>query len=108
MAQKITIHSSCDWPNGKEHDATEIVTLALDGATVELDFCGTHAAKVRDFNAPLIVRGRKVAAASRNGQRRRPKGATMPMRAWAKERGIAVPDRGRIPASVVEQYEAAH
>ena len=27
--------------------------------------------------------------------------------AWAKDQGIAVSERGRIPASVVEQYEAA-
>jgi hypothetical protein len=29
------------------------------------------------------------------------------IRAWAKEHGIAVRDRGRIPASVVERYQAA-
>jgi nucleoid-associated protein Lsr2 len=29
------------------------------------------------------------------------------IRSWAKDQGIAVSDRGRIPASVVEQYEAA-
>jgi len=29
------------------------------------------------------------------------------IRAWAKDQGIAVSDRGPIPASVVEQYEAA-
>ena len=27
--------------------------------------------------------------------------------AWAKEHGLAVSDRGRIPASVAEQYHAA-
>jgi hypothetical protein len=29
------------------------------------------------------------------------------IRAWAKDHGIAVSERGRIPASVVEQYQAA-
>jgi hypothetical protein len=29
------------------------------------------------------------------------------IRAWAKDRGIAVSERGRIPASVTEQYQAA-
>jgi hypothetical protein len=28
------------------------------------------------------------------------------MRDWAKGKGIEVSDRGRIPASVIEQYEA--
>jgi hypothetical protein len=30
------------------------------------------------------------------------------VRAWAKSQGIQVSERGRIPASVVEQYEAAN
>jgi len=29
------------------------------------------------------------------------------IRAWAKDQGIAVSDRGRIPASVLERYLAA-
>jgi hypothetical protein len=29
------------------------------------------------------------------------------IRAWAKDQGITVSERGRIPASVVEQYQAA-
>jgi hypothetical protein len=29
------------------------------------------------------------------------------IRAWAKQQGIAVNDRGRIPASVMAQYHAA-
>ena len=29
------------------------------------------------------------------------------IRAWAKEHGLAVSERGRIPASVLEQYQAA-
>ncbi|WP_279432371.1 Lsr2 family DNA-binding protein [Aeromicrobium phragmitis] len=30
------------------------------------------------------------------------------MRAWAKEQGIEVPARGRIPAEVLEKYNAAN
>jgi Lsr2 len=30
------------------------------------------------------------------------------IRTWAKNHGITVSDRGRIPASVAEQYEACH
>jgi hypothetical protein len=40
---------------------------------------------------------RKSAGRERNGE----------VRAWAKNHGIAVSARGRIPASVSEQYEAA-
>ncbi|WP_420883412.1 Lsr2 family DNA-binding protein [Actinomadura madurae] len=30
------------------------------------------------------------------------------MREWAKNHGIKVSDRGRIPVNLIEQYEAAH
>ena len=33
---------------------------------------------------------------------------TAGIRTWAKERGIQVNDRGRIPVSVLKEYEAAH
>jgi hypothetical protein len=59
--------------------------------------------------APFIEHARKAG----RGQPRRP-GRTAAsrqrsgeVRAWAKENGIAVSERGRIPASVVEQYYAA-
>jgi Lsr2 len=49
------------------------------------------------------------------GGRPRPSGRTASsrqrsssIRSWAKDQGIAVNERGRIPASVVEQYEAAN
>jgi hypothetical protein len=29
------------------------------------------------------------------------------IRAWAKDQGIKVSERGRIPASIIEQYENA-
>jgi Lsr2 len=41
--------------------------------------------------------GRTVASRQRSGD----------IRAWAKQQGLAVSERGRIPASVVEQYQAA-
>ena len=31
-----------------------------------------------------------------------------PVRAWAKENGYSVSERGRVPAAVLEAYEAAH
>jgi nucleoid-associated protein Lsr2 len=59
--------------------------------------------------APFIEHARKVG----RGQRRRPgqtassRERSTDIRAWAKDQGITVSDRGRIPASVAEQYEAA-
>ena len=36
-----------------------------------------------------------------------PRERSADIRAWAKDQGITVSDRGRIPASVAEQYETA-
>ncbi len=47
--------------------------------------------------APARRAGAAVASRQRSGE----------IRAWAKEHGLAVSDRGRIPASVAEQYHAA-
>jgi hypothetical protein len=41
--------------------------------------------------------GRAAASRKRSGE----------IRAWAKDHGIAVSERGRIPAGVVKQYQAA-
>ncbi len=47
------------------------------------------------------------------GPRRRPgrtassRERSADIRAWAKDQGITVSERGRIPASVAEQYDAA-
>jgi Lsr2 protein len=46
----------------------------------------------------------KVTVVARGSPGRRRSGD---IRAWAKDAGIQVSDRGRIPASVVAQYQAA-
>jgi Lsr2 len=75
----------------------------------ELDLSKKNAAAFRRKLAPFIDHARKAG----RGQRRRPgrtaasRDRSGSIRAWAKQAGIAVSARGRIPASVVEQYQAA-
>ena len=106
MAQKITIALEDDLDGGP---ADETVRFELGGAEYEIDLSKKYARAFRKQLAPFIDHARKAG----RGQRRRA-GRTASsrersgdIRAWAKERGIAVSDRGRIPAGVVEQYEAA-
>lgn len=49
---------------------------------------------------PVVAACRSRAASSRE--------RSADIRAWAKARGIKVNERGRIPATVVEEYERAH
>ena len=113
MAQKVQITLLCDLDDGNV-EADETLEFGLGGASYEVDVCGKHAQQVRDGLQPFVVHGRKTSAASSSSSRRRSGRAaagrdqTTGIRAWAKDEGIKVNDRGRIPASVVKEYEAAH
>jgi hypothetical protein len=105
MARKITVALEDDIDGGP---AAETVRFGLGSAEYEIDLSKKNAAAFRRQLAPFIEHARKTG----RGQRRRSertaasRGRSESIRAWAKGQGIAVSDRGRIPASVVEQYEA--
>jgi hypothetical protein len=106
MAQKITVELEDDLDGGP---ADETVRFAFDGVSYEIDLGKRNARAFRKQLAPFVEHARKAG----RGQRRQP-GRTQSsrrrsgdIRAWAHEQGIAVSERGRIPASVVEQYESA-
>ena len=106
MAQKMTVTLEDDLDGGR---ADETVRFGLDGSEYEIDLSTKNAAAFRRQLALFTGHARKAG----RGQRRRAGRAAASrersggIRAWAKDQGIAVSDRGRIPASVVEQYEAA-
>jgi hypothetical protein len=106
MAQKITVELQDDLDGGP---ADETVRLGVDGAEYEIDLSKKNAAAFRRKLAPFIDHARKAG----RGQRRRPartaasRDRSGSIRAWAKQAGVAVSARGRVPASVVELYEAA-
>jgi hypothetical protein len=106
MAQKITVALEDDLDGGP---ADETVRFGLGSTEYEIDLSTKNAAAFRRKIAPFIEHARKAG----RGLRRRPGRAASSrehsgdIRAWAKGQGIAVSDRGRIPSSVVAQYEAA-
>lgn len=85
----------------------ENVRFSLDGVGYELDVDTKAAQKLRASMDPFIAAGRRVP--SGGGRSRQVKTAASPtaVRAWAAAHGIQVSDRGRIPASVLSQFEAA-
>jgi Lsr2 len=106
MATKMTVVLEDDLDGGP---ADETVQFGIGGTDYEIDLSKKNAAAFRRQLAPFIEHARKAG----RGQRRR-LGRTAAsrersggIRAWAKDQGIAVSERGRIPASVVEQYQAA-
>jgi hypothetical protein len=106
MATKIAVALEDDLDGGP---ADETVRFRISGAEYEIDLSKKNAKTFRAGVAPFVEHARKAGRGSRRGPAR-PSSArerSGDIRAWAKAAGIAISDRGRIPASVVEQYEAA-
>ncbi|WP_413754733.1 histone-like nucleoid-structuring protein Lsr2 [Streptomyces sp. MMBL 11-3] len=108
MAQQ-TIVQLLDDLDGSE--ASETIVFGLDGRTYEIDLNDKNAAKLRKALAPYVDKGRKLSQA-RGGKRTSAgrtatDGDTAQIRAWAKENGYKVNDRGRVPAEIKEAYGKA-
>lgn len=112
MARKI-VHQLVDDLDGTVLDQGEgeSVLFALDGKTYEIDLTEANATKLRDALAPFIAAGRRAGSGSAQKASRRRTGGSRDLsavRAWAKENGYTVSERGRVPATILEAYEAAH
>lgn len=110
MAQKVSIILIDDLDGS---DATETVTFGLDGATYEIDLNDSNAAELREALAGYVGHARKVTGAKRAGGARKASSGgggvdTKAVREWARDNGHQVSERGRVPASVIEAYQAAN
>ena len=117
MARRI-VHQLVDDLDGTvlEVGEGETVLFSLDGVAYEIDVSEQNAAALRNALAAYIdaarpvsaSRGQRSAASSAADKRRRTGQQDYgPVRQWAKENGYKVSERGRIPASVLEAFEAA-
>ena len=111
MAQKVHIVLTDDIE--KTIEADETVTFGLDGVTYEIDLAAKNAAALRDAIAPFKAEARRVSGGRGKPAARRERasgagGNATEVRAWARDNGMPVNDRGRVPAEVRAAYEAAH
>src|SRR5215472_5061357 len=104
MATKITVALEDDLDGGP---AEETVRFAVGGAAYEIDLNKKNARAFRKQLAPFVEHARKAGRGQRRPRASSSRQRSGDIRAWAKQQGIAVSGRGRIPASVVERYEAA-
>ncbi len=116
MAQRVNVVLVDDIDGS---DATETVSFGLDGAQYEIDLSAGNADKLREALALYIGHGRRAggrkrgssakAAVNGRGKAAAAGGPTAAeIRAWARENGHSVPERGRVSADVREAYAAAH
>jgi hypothetical protein len=117
MAKQV-ITSLIDDIDGKPADQS--IEFALDGVSYTIDLSDKNADKLRAALHPYIdagTRSGRVGGSNRPVGRTAGRGAsptrtnrdqTAAIRDWAAKHGHQVSHRGRIPAKVVQAYEAAH
>ena len=109
MAQKVNVLLVDDIDGS---DAAETIPFGLDGTHYEIDLNSDHAQELRGQLERYIKAARKVTgSAGRPTQVRRTTtddARNKEIRNWAREQHLDVNDRGRIPAGIVAQYEAAN
>jgi len=93
--------------------AVETVRFAVDGRSYEIDLSAEHADNLRQNLAQFVAAARSTCRGNGSvgpGRVRpgRPAAAdSSAVRAWAKENGVPVAGRGRIPDDVLAQYTSA-
>jgi hypothetical protein len=119
MAQQVNVKFVDDLDGT---DAAGTVSFGLDGKTYEIDLSDDNAAKLRDSLAVFVGAARKSGGSTATGRRGaqkitatsapRPQSSdrdqTAAIRAWARQNGHQVSDRGRISKAVVDAFQAAH
>ncbi|MUL40739.1 Lsr2 family protein [Streptomonospora sp. PA3] len=110
MSRKVEVLLVDDLEGGP---ADESVEFGIDGKSYQIDLSSANAKKLRETLSPYLSGARKVPQAGRKGQgRKKSSGGSSrraaEIRSWAKQAGKSVNDRGRIPAEIVAEYEAAH
>ena len=107
MAQRIQTLLIDDLDGG---EAVGTVRFGLDGAEYEIDLSAAHSGELRKAMERYLTHARRTGSTARSAARTRRASVTVDtakVREWAKEQGIDVKDRGRVPANVVEQYQTA-
>ena len=107
MARTVVTQITDDLDGSKGADE---VRFAFNGVDYAIDLSKKNRAALEKVLKPYIDAGTKVPArgrATRRSSAAASKGRRdlSEVRAWAKEQGIGLSDRGRVPAAVLEQYD---
>ncbi|SOD72027.1 Lsr2 protein [Jatrophihabitans sp. GAS493] len=89
-------------------DAASTITFGWGGQSYEIDLSKKNATAFEKSIRPYVSAGRKAGAGTRGRKagRRSTSEDLSAVRAWARENGFSVSDRGRVPANVVEAYKS--
>ncbi|MGH9066262.1 MAG: histone-like nucleoid-structuring protein Lsr2 [Acidimicrobiales bacterium] len=119
MAKNVKVVVTCDINENDDTHDVAVAHFGFGGQSYELDLCEDHLAELEESFRPYVTLGRKSSTQrtrrASTGTRRRQhpakpaatEGGPAAMRAWARQNGLAVSDRGRVSGAVQEAYAAA-
>ena len=113
MAQRTQVVLIDDLDGNEIKDGGQSISFSFNGTDYSIDLSGTNAGKFEQAVSPYIEHAQRVGG--RRSSNRGGSAASKPtgtvdskaVRAWAQSNGIELSSRGRIPADVVEKYQAA-
>lgn len=110
MAKKTIEKYFSDLSGNAIEGGSPTLYFSFDGTSYEIDLTDEEKAAFKDAIAPYLGHARGVRGAAKRATDRSTASGPDPkaVRAWAVEQGLDVPSRGRIPASLVQEYQAAH
>lgn len=111
MAQKHVVILEDDLDGGQ---ATDTVRFSIDGVSYDIDLNDGNAKRLRSAFEPYVNAGRRVGGRRSTGSGKKTAGRNATgldlneVRAWARQEGYEVSDRGRVSAVVLDAYKTAH
>ena len=105
---KTTVVTLTDDLDGTKADRT--VSFGWSGTTYEIDLSKKNATALEKSLAPYLDVARKANRGATTARRRSSapaKNDLAAVRAWAKDNGFEVSDRGRLSSTIVDAYNAS-
>ena len=112
MARKVLVRLVDDLDGSPSADVAP-VTFALDGVTYQIDLNQRNAGRLRESLSAFVAGARRTSGRAKRGTavragRGSATGDVSAIREWAKEQGLPVSARGRIPANILDAYNSSN
>lgn len=112
MAQRTRIILVDDLDGTEIAEGGQSISFSFNGVDYSIDLGEANAEKLEKALAPFVehaqrVGGRRSSRSAGSATSTASKVDSKSVRAWAQSNGIELSVRGRIPAEVVEKYQAA-
>jgi hypothetical protein len=105
---KVRLLDDLHLSEGREVEAERTLPFEVDGNKYEIDLNSENEERFLQAVGPFLAAARPVRMPKGRSRPRSDRNRTARIREWARDRGIQIKERGRIPAYVESQYDAAH